>query len=557
VNAARICPQCGTEYPANARFCELDGTALRSVSATGDLEGSIIADRYLILKKLGEGGMGQVYLAEHVKMGRKSALKIMHPRLMKDVEAIGRFNREAANASRINHPNVAAIYDFGETSEGVIYLAMEFVDGQPLSRLVEREGILPPRRSAEIARQAAEALAVAHEMGIVHRDLKPDNIMVARGRDGADLVKVVDFGIAKAAGAEPGSVQQVTRTGMIVGTPEYMSPEQLSGETLDGRTDIYSLAIVAFNMLTGQLPFPAPTAQESMIMRLTERPKRLAELRPDVPWPPDVEGVMDRALARDRSQRYQTAGEFGRDLSLAIARMADTMPMEPVRRAAGGVVPPTRVAPGAAFTPLSATGVGDAPVVSPRPLSPSPASGAAKPATPPVRRYAPVVAGVTAVLVALAIVIPRLEKSQTPGTTGTSPGGTARSLTQPSAEPQARQRRADTRTGADRRDEEPLSRRIPKSDGAPLSSLDIDETLSRLERDAKQGPKADGVLTQLQQIWGQLQNDDERARGNYIRYRAYLTKDEGDRACASIREAQQGAKNPAAKRTYADYAAAC
>src|SRR5262249_40799339 len=141
--------------------------------------------------------MGQVYLAEHVKMGRKSALKVMHPGMVKDVDSISRFNREAANASRISHPNVAAVYDFGETPENIIYLAMEFVDGPPLTRVIEQAGALQPKRAAEITRQTGEALAVAHDMGIVHRDLKPDNIMIAKTRDGGDFVKVVDFGIAK------------------------------------------------------------------------------------------------------------------------------------------------------------------------------------------------------------------------------------------------------------------------------------------------------------------------------------------------------------------------
>ena len=170
-----------------------------------------------------------------------------------DADAITRFNREASNASRISHPNVAAVYDFGETSDGLIYLAMEFVDGPSLTTLIERHGALPPLRAADIVRQAADALAVAHDMGIVHRDLKPDNIMIAKTRDGSDLVKVVDFGIAKAAGND---AQKVTKTGLVVGTPEYMSPEQLAGDKLDGRSDIYSLGLVAFNMLTGALALP-------------------------------------------------------------------------------------------------------------------------------------------------------------------------------------------------------------------------------------------------------------------------------------------------------------
>jgi serine/threonine-protein kinase len=350
VSALKICPTCGTEYPANERFCPRDGAALRTQGGGTDLVGSIIAERYHVIRKLGEGGMGQVYLAEHVKMGRKSAVKVMNPGMVNDADAISRFNREAANASRINHPNVAGIYDFGETADGLIFLAMEYIEGEPLTSLVESTGALPPMRAAEIARQAADALTVAHEMGIVHRDLKPDNIMITRNRDGSDCVKVVDFGIAKAADNQ---AQKVTRTGLVVGTPEYMSPEQLAGDKLDGRSDVYSLALVSFNMLTGQLPFPSETAQESMIMRLTDKPRSLTEMRPDGAWPPDVQAVMDRALERDAKLRYQTANEFGRALYAALATMdaeganAGTHVMD----ALGTTVPPTRVG-GAATAPV-------------------------------------------------------------------------------------------------------------------------------------------------------------------------------------------------------------
>ena len=361
MSAEKICPTCGTEYPANERFCPRDGTALRSQGASTDLVGSIIAERYHVLKKLGEGGMGQVYLAEHVKMGRKSAVKVMNPGMVHDADAISRFNREAANASRINHPNVAGIYDFGETSDGLIYLAMEFVEGESLTSLVEKNGALAPIRAANIAKQAADGLAVAHDMGIVHRDLKPDNIMIAKNRDGSDCVKVVDFGIAKAAGAEN---QKVTKTGLVVGTPEYMSPEQLAGDKLTGTSDIYSLALVAFNMFTGTLPFQGESAQEAMIMRLTDDPKTLAATKPDVTWTSDVQAVMEKALRRRSAERYQSAADFGRELYMAVEKMPVSKQMEagtvvmgaaPAAGAATAVVsappPPTRVDRGSESTP--------------------------------------------------------------------------------------------------------------------------------------------------------------------------------------------------------------
>jgi serine/threonine-protein kinase len=348
VSDQKICPTCGSEYPLSERFCPRDGTALRSSNAQADLIGSIVAERYHILKKLGEGGMGTVYLAEHVKMGRKAALKVMNPGMHADSDAIARFNREAANASRLNHPNICGIYDFGETPEGLIYLAMEFIEGESLTSLIEKNGALAPPRAAAIIHQAADALAVAHDAGIVHRDLKPDNIMIAKGRDNTDLVKVVDFGIAKASSSD---AQKVTKTGLVVGTPEYMSPEQLSGDKLDGRSDIYSLGLVAFNCLTGKLPFASNSAQEAMIMRLTDAPKTLSETRPDVAWPDELQAVMDRALSRDVATRYQSAAEFGREMAKAVSNMPQTLAAAAGTQVMGAAptaaVPRTRVAGGA------------------------------------------------------------------------------------------------------------------------------------------------------------------------------------------------------------------
>lgn len=314
----KVCTTCGAEWPDDTKFCPNDGSTLRS-DQTGDLIGSVIADRYHIEKKLGEGGMGAVYLGEHVRMGRKSAIKVMTQAMANDPEAIARFNREAANAARINHHNVCGIYDFGETDDGTIYLAMEFIEGEALSDVLKREGALDPHRAADILEQTGAALQAAHDLGIVHRDLKPDNIMIAKGRDGKDLVKVVDFGIAKAMGGEEG--QKVTKTGLVVGTPEYMSPEQLSGDVLDGRSDIYSLALVLYRMLTGTLPFQADSAQETMIKRLTDEPLKLSEVRPDIQFPPRLQEVLDHALQRMPADRYDSAAKFAADVKEAVSAM--------------------------------------------------------------------------------------------------------------------------------------------------------------------------------------------------------------------------------------------
>jgi serine/threonine-protein kinase len=393
VSDQKTCPTCGTEYPLSERFCPRDGTALRSANAQADLLGSVVADRYHILKKLGEGGMGTVYLAEHVKMGRKSALKVMNPGMNTDPDAIARFNREASNASRLSHPNICGIYDFGETPEGLIYLAMEFIEGKALTDLIEKDGSLVPARAASIVHQTGDALQVAHDAGIVHRDLKPDNIMVTKNRDNTDLVKVVDFGIAKASSSD---AQKVTKTGLVVGTPEYMSPEQLAGDKLDGRSDIYSLGLVAFNCLTGKLPFPSETAQEAMIMRLTDRPRTLAEIRPDIEWPEALQEVMDRALARDADERYQSAAQFGRDFAAVVAEMPATQAAEGATMVIGAMPAASKAAKTAA-TPaaMPKTRVGG------RDEAKSPAKAAASVPAPAAKKSSmvPMIAGLAVVAV--------------------------------------------------------------------------------------------------------------------------------------------------------------
>ena len=327
----KLCPVCATEYPDDVKFCPNDGQTLRAAAPASDLVGQVVADRYHVIKKLGEGGMGQVYLAEHVKMGRRSAIKVMNPSMVHDPDAVSRFNREAANASRITHPNVCAIYDFGETPDGLIYLAMEFIEGEPLTELLRREDALAPGRAAHIFVQVADALQAAHDLGIVHRDLKPDNIMLTRGRDGSDVVKVVDFGIAKAIGGDDS--QKVTKTGLVVGTPEFMSPEQLAGDKIDGRSDTYSLALVFFRMLTGKLPFEASTVQETMIKRLTDEPTTLAAARPDLVFPPGLQPTLDAALTRNPVERYQTVAKFASDVAgvLGLGRGAPVVPLPATR----------------------------------------------------------------------------------------------------------------------------------------------------------------------------------------------------------------------------------
>ncbi|MBA2669744.1 MAG: protein kinase [Gemmatimonadetes bacterium] len=308
---AMICPACGAEYAADTRFCPNDGSTLRPIGNTGgELVGSVIDDRYYLVEKLGAGGMGDVYLGEHVRTRRRCAVKIVSRAFARDPEALGRFMREATNAGRISHPHVATVYDIGETGDGLLYLAMEYVDGESLAKLLEREGALIPARAVDIARQVAEAVGAAHELDIIHRDLKPSNIMVARDRKGGDLVKVVDFGIARATSDEQ---QRLTRTGLVIGTPEYMSPEQLIGDPVDARSDVYSLGCILYEMLTGNHAFGGSTAQV-ITRRLTESPPRPREKNPAIPKP--LDDVIVAALGRLPAERYKTMDAL-RDALLA------------------------------------------------------------------------------------------------------------------------------------------------------------------------------------------------------------------------------------------------
>jgi serine/threonine-protein kinase len=312
------------------------------------LVGSVLAGRYRIVRRLGEGAMGAVYLGEHLRFGRLDAIKVLRSEMASDTEATERFLRGARNVSAINHPNVCTVYDFGDTEDGRQFLAMEFVEGETLADLIEREGRLPLDRTVEIVVQIARALDAAHHAGIVHRDLKPGNVMIGRGRGGADEVKVVDFDIAK--GATEGAGAEVTRTGFVVGTPEYMSPEQLIGDPVDGRSDVYSLAVVFVRALTGSLPVRATSTQDLMVERLTQEPLPLAEVAPELALPRGLQAALDRGLQRRREDRPASAGDFAAGVKEAAG--TEEAPVAPPPRRdeeRGRKVPPTAV--GAAPTP--------------------------------------------------------------------------------------------------------------------------------------------------------------------------------------------------------------
>ena len=323
----RVCPQCGATFGGATLFCPRDGASLRSVSSGGDLVGQLIDDRYHVGERLGEGGMGEVYMAQQVRTGRKCALKLMHVAMTRDADAVGRFRREASSACAISHPHVATIYDSGETTDRRPYFAMEFVDGRPLSHIIRDEGRLAPWRAADIGRQIAEGLAAAHDIDIVHRDLKPDNVMLGAARGGADFVKLVDFGIAKPTKAAGNTL---TKTGFVLGTPAYMSPEQICADKLDGRTDLYSLGCVLYEMLIGVTPWADDSIEAVMMRRLTEPPPRPRDVESSIPEV--LDDIVVRLLGRSVDDRYPDARAVVDALSAAQDHMDPTVSAASRRR---------------------------------------------------------------------------------------------------------------------------------------------------------------------------------------------------------------------------------
>ncbi len=257
----RLCPQCASSCDETHRFCPSCGFPVGKVAASADdpLVGRTLPGGYVILELVGIGGMGRVYRAEQTNLGRTVAVKIIHPHLVGEENTAARFITEARAASRLNHPNSVGIIDFGNTPDGQLYLVMEFLRGRDLARVIHEDGALTFRRIVDVLRQTLAALAEAHNESIVHRDLKPENIILEPVRSGGDFVKVVDFGLAKmrAETQQPG----ITSPGIVCGTPEYMSPEQARGDTLDARSDIYAVGVILYQLVSGRLPFEAGVAR--------------------------------------------------------------------------------------------------------------------------------------------------------------------------------------------------------------------------------------------------------------------------------------------------------
>jgi serine/threonine protein kinase len=313
------------------------------------LVGRTIGGRFRIESLIGEGAMGRVYRARQVTLGTSVALKVLHEELARLPAIEARFLREAQAASRIDHPSSVRMIDFGKEPDGLLYLAMELIDGRSLADTLAESGPLAAARIIEIASQVLAALAVAHELGVVHRDLKPENIMVVGVRDDdgnpCDLVKVCDFGIAKIVDGK-GAAPSVTQEGVILGTPAYMSPEQARGEPLDARSDVYSMGVLLFQMMTGEVPFDATSAFGTALMHVTDEPTKPTLLVPTIDS--RLEAICLKAMRKRPEDRYASARELRAELRALLALIdldagasLRRPSSPPVRAASAGSIAPT------------------------------------------------------------------------------------------------------------------------------------------------------------------------------------------------------------------------
>jgi serine/threonine protein kinase len=357
------------------RLCPNDGAVLEASGHTAEqLVGVVLDGKYRLDSHLSSGGMGAVFRATHAMLGKPVAVKLIKGELVTSPETARRFQREARAATSLSHPGIVAVYDLGQTDDGTLYIAMELVDGRSLKDEIRRHGRIDPARTVRLLRQVASALAVAHRQQIIHRDLKPQNVMLTRDADGQELAKLLDFGIAKTF---DDAQTQLTAAGFTLGTPHYMSPEQAMGSEVDARSDIYSLGVVMYEMLTGEVPFTASSTSGILVKHMTEPPAPPSRRRPDIRIPAQLEAIALRCLEKQPDRRYHTAEDLAAALEAeAVADpslpLASAVSFDATTRLVGGpdagvvVPPPTVGGAGVAVTsretsaPASVTVPGDA-----------------------------------------------------------------------------------------------------------------------------------------------------------------------------------------------------
>jgi serine/threonine-protein kinase len=326
--SSRRCPTCGGRFPADFRVCPRDAVPLEDAPEGDDpLLGQVLAGSYEVTRVLGEGGMGRVYEARHTRLsGKKFAIKLLHPDLARQPEVVTRFQREAEAASGIAHVNVVGVHDVNSTPDGQPYIVAELLEGEELGEYLERVGKVSLAATVRIGRQVCRALAAAHAQGIVHRDVKPENVFLTGdvARIEAGTVKVIDFGISKVANA---GGESLTKTGMVMGTPDYMAPEQARGDRVDARADIYAVGAILYRALTGRKPFEGLDPMATLTAVLTTEPDRPSAL--DTTIPLALELVVQRAMAKNPKDRYQTMEELEHELAAfdpELLGRASTMP---------------------------------------------------------------------------------------------------------------------------------------------------------------------------------------------------------------------------------------
>src|SRR5579864_3957767 len=322
----KYCPSCHKTYPGDYNVCPADQTGLQSSHEFQP--GMIIRNKYEILARIGIGGMGAVYKGRHVTFNEFCAIKVVNDSIAGDANFLQRFQTEAVVTRKLRHPNAVRVDDFDYTDDGRPFIVMELVEGRNVGEILQAEGPLRVPRAVRIATQAARALGAAHKLGFVHRDIKPGNIILTTDEHGQETAKVLDFGIAKLREAAGEARPEMTMTGMVVGTPSYMSPEQFMGKkaggVIDGRTDIYSLGVVLYQMVTAQLPFEADTIYSLMMQHMEGNARPPNELKPELKIPESLSRVILKAIQKSRDQRFQTAEEF----SAALEQVANDQPAE-------------------------------------------------------------------------------------------------------------------------------------------------------------------------------------------------------------------------------------
>ncbi|HEX8708893.1 MAG TPA: protein kinase [Pyrinomonadaceae bacterium] len=330
----KLCPVCKSKYEDSVSFCPVDGEVLDDDPTT--IVDSVLDGQYHIEALLGRGGMGAVYRARHILLGDRVAIKVLPPQMRNNAEWLRRFRREGQAARRFRHPNAVTVYDLRTTSEGLIYMVMEYVEGHTLDVELKRRGRFTPAEAFAVLEPVMSVLNAAHAMGVVHRDLKPENIMIGKPNEqGQSVTKLLDLGIAKiseVAGTETGGSTALTVAGQVLGTPFYMSPEQWGevsddGNTeIDGRADIYSLGVVFYELVMGRRPFIGLTLQELRREHVSVTPRPLDEVQSEVPRA--FSQAIARAMSKDRGQRQATAGELAGELraALGLPAMSSSMP---------------------------------------------------------------------------------------------------------------------------------------------------------------------------------------------------------------------------------------